>query len=365
MPEFVVKSSYTVPRATVVGVACGLMIFLADTSGLERLPPCVVGGALISNAVWLCLRGIDRYFGPRVNVPSVKAFLVKYAAASFVISAGVTIIGLYFVGLAFHLRILSNPRTVLYLILMVTLTTAFVSTINFAQALYDQANALSSVRQLAAKAELKVLKAKINPHFLFNTLNTILQLVKTEPAKAEAMILNLSHTFRFALGSMDLETVSMEEELEFLNAYLDIERIRFEDALRVTIDVPETVLAFRVPPCVLQPLVENSIKHGIAPKLGGGEISVTARPEPGGVRVIVKDDGVGLSGDSPWDSGGIGIHNVQERLLAAFGPGSRLHIESRPEQGTSVSFLVPAQAGQRAPGTHGRLNHTEIVGSDC
>jgi sensor histidine kinase YesM len=151
--------------------------------------------------------------------------------------------------------------------------------------------------------------------------------------EAEQTILHLSKVFRYVLDSTRRETVPLREEIAFIRSYLEIEQARFEDKLRFEIDMPEALLDEPVPPMLLQPLVENAIKHGIAPKIGGGAIRISALRGEHGLRFTVSDDGVGF--DRARARMNVGIANVRARV-EALGGGWTLH--SAPEQGTSISF---------------------------
>jgi sensor histidine kinase YesM len=187
-------------------------------------------------------------------------------------------------------------------------------------------------RHLAVRSELKALRAQINPHFLFNALNTLADMAKDRP-EAEQTILHLSKVFRYVLDSTRRETVPLREEIAFIRSYLEIEQARFEDKLRFEIDVPDALLDEPVPPMLLQPLVENAIKHGIAPKIGGGAIRISALRSEHGLRFTVSDDGVGF--DPARAKMNVGIANVRARVEAL---GGGWTLQSAPEQGTSISF---------------------------
>ncbi len=188
----------------------------------------------------------------------------------------------------------------------------------------------------AARWELKALRAQINPHFLFNALNTLADMAQTSP-ETERTILNLARVFRFALDSTRLETVPLREELAFIRSYLEIEQARFESKLRFSIDVPEELLERQVPPMLIQPLVENAVKHGISSRMSGGCVRVAAHASANGFTIVVEDDGAGfeVAGLKP----NVGLENVRQRVEALVGVWA---IESTPGKGTSVSFEVAA-----------------------
>lgn len=197
------------------------------------------------------------------------------------------------------------------------------------------------VRQLL-EAELRTLRAQINPHFLFNSLNTIAALVHQDPAVAEAMTLRLAKIFRHVLMKTDRPFSSVGEEMQFLRAYLDIEQIRFGERLKVEFQLTESIRDSAVPSLILQPLVENAIKHGLAPKLGACRLSIEGRAENGQIVLRVRDDGVGAAtGAAQQPPAGVGLRNIRERLNALYGARARLSFESAPCQGSCASVYLP------------------------
>lgn len=200
--------------------------------------------------------------------------------------------------------------------------------------------------RLLAKAELRALQSQINPHFLFNALNTIISICRRDPEKARRLLVHLGEFFRKNL-SIGRETVPLEQEIEHVKAYLAIEQARFGDRLKVVFDL-EPFSGVMVPPLILQPLVENAVKHGIFPKREGGTVIIRAKRVDGGVELTVADDGVGfdeatikeiLEKEGPTDR--IGLFNVNRRLENLYGPQSRLNITSKPMLGTIVKFFIP------------------------
>jgi len=197
------------------------------------------------------------------------------------------------------------------------------------------------MRKLAAEAELRALRAQVNPHFLFNALTTIGYLIQTSPERALGTLMRLSGLLRGVLKSGE-EFVTIGEELDLIEAYLDIERARFEDRLRVYIDVPWELRQLRIPALVIQPLVENAIKHGISECAAGGEVRVSARLQEDTVSISVIDTGVGAT-DSVFQgrkARGVGLSNVEQRLLR-YGCGPvPLLVQSAPGVGTTVEVRV-------------------------
>jgi two-component system LytT family sensor kinase len=213
----------------------------------------------------------------------------------------------------------------------------------FARELREQ-----EIGKLASEAELRALRAQINPHFLFNALTTIGYLIQTAPPRALETLMRLTALLRSVLRS-EGEFTTLGRELELIESYLDIEHARFEQRLRVRLDVPVALRSLRVPPLVLQPVVENAVKHGIAPLQRGGELTLTARLESvGDVRalvLVVHDTGNGASA-LEWRAGreaGVGLSNVERRLACQYGDAASLTIESQPGAGTTVRISMPAE----------------------
>ncbi len=206
---------------------------------------------------------------------------------------------------------------------------------------------LEEQERLLLEARLDALQSQINPHFLFNTLNSISSLVRFDPDRARELILKLSKILRRLLGKHD-EFVQLREEIEFVDDYLDIEVVRFgRDKLRVYKHLDPDTLDIIVPSIRLQPLVENSIKHGLSAKVGGGSITLRSRLQEGKLMIQVEDDGVGMSAPpavaaQTMASGrGIGMMNVAERLHVLFGDEGKMIVQSRDGQGTLVMLELP------------------------
>ena len=194
-----------------------------------------------------------------------------------------------------------------------------------------------------AQARLDALKMQLHPHFLFNTLNAISVLVrKGDNPAAVSMIAGLSELLRLALDRSGAQEVTLEEEVHLLDRYLAIEKIRFGERLRVTVDVPPEALDARVPNLVLQPLVENAIRHGIAPVLEAGRLDIRADVAGDRLRVRIVDDGAGLNGGPARHSGGgVGLRNTRERLSRLYGEKFRLELIPGRDRGTEAVLEIP------------------------
>jgi two-component system LytT family sensor kinase len=199
--------------------------------------------------------------------------------------------------------------------------------------------------QLAAESELKALRAQINPHFLFNSLNTIADLIVTDPVKAESMTVLLAKVFRHVLLYSDRQMTAVSEEIEFLKTYLRIEEVRFGPRLSVRMDVDPSVSSARVPSLILQPVVENAIKHGLAPKVGTGHLHIRAGRDGAFIKLEVEDDGVGFAELAPESARrGVGLKIIAERLKTLYKAGASLEFESANALGSRVTILIPIEA---------------------
>ncbi|WP_318459697.1 sensor histidine kinase [Photobacterium leiognathi] len=192
---------------------------------------------------------------------------------------------------------------------------------------------------LLSQAEIKLLHAQVNPHFLFNALNTISAITRRDPDKARELIQNLSQFFRSNL-KQNINTVTLREELAHVNAYLTIEKTRFTDRLTVNIDIEDKLLDTKLPSFTLQPLVENAIKHGISEVLEGGTVEIYSKPHPQGDEIIVEDNAGNYQ--PPADNHvGLGMEIVDKRLSNQFGRDSALKIACEQHQFTRISFIIP------------------------
>jgi len=199
-------------------------------------------------------------------------------------------------------------------------------------------------QQLLLKARMDALSSQINPHFLFNTLNTVSALIRIDPDSARGVVLKLSNILRRLLRKHET-FVPLSEELQFIDDYLDIEVARFgRDNLEIVKQLGEETLEAFVPSMLLQPIVENCLKHGLAPKLGGGKIQLRTTTRDGRLHIEIEDNGVGISEEKMPHVyvEGIGLSNVRERLHVLYGADFNLEIQSRPGEGTVIRIDVPA-----------------------
>ena len=195
----------------------------------------------------------------------------------------------------------------------------------------------AELHELAVKSELSALKAQLNPHFLYNVFNTISATVPPELEHTRELLADLADLFRYQLQASKTDFVTVRDEVAFLQKYLDLEKARFGDRLQVVFDVPETVLNAKIPPMLLQPLVENAVRHGIAPLIEGGEVRIKITQQNGQLKVTVTDTGAGMNGKV--NGTGVGLANTRLRLKKMY--GSELAITVNQPHGVVIDFVIP------------------------
>ncbi len=229
---------------------------------------------------------------------------------------------------------------------------------------------LEEQSRLLLEARLDALQRQINPHFLFNTLNSIASLVRSRPELAREMIVKLANILRALLRDREA-FVPLSEELAFTDDYLDIEVVRFGEKLKVVKEIAEETLCVIVPSMLLQPLIENSIKHGLEPRIGGGTVTLRSRIVDGMLLIEVEDDGVGVepggSTTAPLsglvrEGSGIGMRNVRERMQVLYGEDAQVEMVSRPGRGTKVRLLMPLTRREAGDGLLTMLAETVRLG---
>jgi two-component system LytT family sensor kinase len=202
--------------------------------------------------------------------------------------------------------------------------------------------------RLLTEAQLDALQAQINPHFLFNTLNTINMFIRTKPETARKLLIRLASFFRYSLNR-EGRFITLKEELKYIQNYIVLEKARFGKKLRVSRNIDKSLLEYSIPVLTVQPLVENAIRHGITPKEGRGTVQISACLQGDEIEISVVDDGIGIHPEimpkifqPGFGSGcGVGLSNVHERLKILFGEEHGLHVESEFGNGTKVWFRVP------------------------
>lgn len=222
--------------------------------------------------------------------------------------------------------------------------------INFYIILEERADELLKLEGQASSAQLAMLRYQLNPHFLFNTLNSISTLVLLKQTeRANAMLSRLSSFLRYTLVYEPTAQVTLAQEVETLKLYLDIEKMRFEERLRTRFEVDPAVAKARLPSLLLQPLVENAVKYAVTPQEEGADIALEARLVGDKVRITVSDSGPGLNGavQSTTSSTGVGLANIRDRLVQAYGEDQAIEYGSRPDGGFEVTIELPYRSGEQ------------------
>ncbi|HVE57337.1 MAG TPA: histidine kinase [Pyrinomonadaceae bacterium] len=202
--------------------------------------------------------------------------------------------------------------------------------------------ATSKLEARLAQSRLQVLKMQLHPHFLFNTLNAISELIYKDRESAERMIGDLSDLLRLSFENLEVQEISLKQELEFLRKYLEIEQMRFHDRLIVEMEISPDTLDASVPNMILQPLVENAIKHGIAPRSTGGKIEIGAHRSNGSLELSVSDNGIGVPfNDLENLSEGVGISNTRRRLRHLYGEKHTFNLANAEKSGLRVNLTIP------------------------
>jgi len=233
----------------------------------------------------------------------------------------------------------------LFLILYASIL-AIQYTLESRQRLVEREAEAARLQAQLSQAQLESLRRQLEPHFLFNALNAIAALVRERRAAAAvSMIAGLSDLLRRVLDGSGTQEVSLGEEMEFLKKYLEIQKTRFADRLRLNVDVPRELFAARVPSLILQPLVENAIQHGIGKRISGGEIRVTAARSNGNLIMKVYNDGPQLPAGWEQARPGVGISNARARLRSLYGESCNLDLRNRDEGGVEAALSLPFKGG--------------------
>ncbi len=214
----------------------------------------------------------------------------------------------------------------------------------------EQEQRAAKALALQSAAELKALRAQLNPHFLFNTLHSLLSLVRHDASAAEDGLEQFGDLLRYTLDTQkqtDGEKVALREEMAFVTNYLSLESLRLGHRMKLDIDVDEAILHYQVPAFCLQPLVENAVQHGIAPRVAGGTLTLRGRRNGESLVFSVRDDGPGCSEDQlvngSGKGNGMGLRIARERVAAIYGDAASLRIETTPGSGFSVELRIPAE----------------------
>jgi sensor histidine kinase YesM len=277
-----------------------------------------------------------------------------WAATSFyysLVSAAGVVMGFGLVALVLQpvlfVNWLRNPRMVVTMAASSVLISVILSVVLYLRARHERAMAElereklrgERVEREAVLANLRALQAQIEPHFLFNTLANVASLIDPEPAKARHMLESFVRFLRSSLAATRTEATTLRAEAELIAAYLEVLQVRMGPRLRFSIAVPPELDSFALPPMLLQPVVENAIRHGLEPKMDGGTVAMRARREGPHVVVEVEDTGVGFSATT---RGGVGLANLRERLRLLYGDRAALEVGDAPGGGAAVRVKLPA-----------------------
>jgi len=197
-----------------------------------------------------------------------------------------------------------------------------------------------TIEKLATETELKLLQAQIEPHFLFNTLSNLTSLLETDVDTARRMLDNLIHYLRTSLTVSRRDTISLEQEINLIRAYLQIYQVRMGERLQFELLLPDDLRSTPFSPMLIQPLVENAIKHGLEPKVEGGQVRVEVSKSEDRLVIQVTDTGLGLQGEG---STGVGLDNVRQRLTTLYGETGQLSLTANPEAGVTATIEVPCE----------------------
>jgi signal transduction histidine kinase len=319
---------------------------------------------LISNVIGFAFWGVFELIGPVIRVVNRQPFLV---IALFYALVGCVIVTVSFYGIT-YIPGYGNMRR--WVFTPQQLTTSFIISLSISivlaaiwrrridelaaqMALAEERERVEAAERAAAEANLRALQAQIEPHFLFNTLANVVGLIHPQPDTAKLMLEKFIAYLRTTLASTRERQSSLGGEFELMANFLAILQIRMGERLRVELDLPADLAAVSIPPMLLQPLVENAIKHGLEPKIEGGSISLRAERSGSEIKLSVIDSGVGFSGGR---SDGIGLKNVRERIEKLFGSRGSIVIEENQPAGTRVILTIPAEWSASTGGAPGAFS---------
>ena len=348
-------------RLYVLGQSCGwlfmmgvqiIFIFGISATPFEQQLTNAATGAMALLLCWL-ITHYSRALIARWGWKNLgwRALLPRIFATSVVQSAGWMVLTFgYIYGL---LRLPWTPRQPMAVLIALNFINGIFLfgvwlCIYFFYHLFDRFNRSELERaQLAAsvkEAELRSLKSQVNPHFIFNSLNSLRALIDEDPARARQSVTQLANLLRYSLQSGQLATVPFEDELRVVNDYLALEQVRHEERLRVRLDIAPETLQLPIPPMLLQTLVENAVKYGISTQREGGEIAIIARQEGGALRLQVVNPGSlpdAARSARASASTGVGLKNAGERLRLLFGERAQLHLRAAPPDSVVAEAIIP------------------------
>ena len=326
----------------------GALVFNTGIAGLLTLVG--FGGGMGVNLIfsqcigmpmWLLADGGRRLIWPN-SKPPFFPFAILLIASTMAASLGGTLLAT---------TLLSIPWMIdTYLTsLMITAVAGFIGVLYFwerervagleAGAAMEKSRAETIERQMV-QAQLKMLQAQIEPHFLFNTLANLRALIPLDPVRAQSMLDHLDAFLRTALAAARREQNTLRDEFGLLRDYLEILAIRMDKRLRYKLDLPEELAEAQVPPMLLQPLVENAVRHGLEPRIEGGEVAVSASAADGKLAITVADTGIGM-GRSSSPGTGLGLEHVRERLAGTYGDKAGIAIRDNGGDGVAITITIP------------------------
>jgi signal transduction histidine kinase len=351
--RFAIRAGLIGAGATLVGVFFAAQTSLANTltgrgpgwhdALVLALAEWYLWAPLVPVLIWLSRRfPIDRRHWLRsalVHVPGSLMFAVLhlylYAVAARMLMPSWTYRPLEIFQVMFGAKF--SPGFLTYWVIV-----GAASAFDFYQRFRERELRASRLEAQITQAQLSLLKMQLHPHFLFNTLHSISALMHRDVDLADRMLARLGDLLRLSLDSLRIEEVPLRQELDFLSHYVEIEKMRFEDRLDVRVDVARSVLDAAVPNLILQPLVENAIRYGIAGGAAPCRVVVAAHQDNGALRISVTDNGPGLSRDArSANVAGLGLANTRARLAQLYNGGGRLELEDAPGGGLRVSISIP------------------------
>ena len=337
---------------------CGLgflfwLIAIALGGAAANARPVVLGwNLLIANAIGYCIHGFFLLghvstLAERAHKAGSVAITLYYMLVS---TAGV-VVGFLVVAQGLQegqfINWFRNPRWVGVMVFSSVLISVIVSAIFFARerqaraeaALLAERGRADRIEREATLATLRALQAQIEPHFLFNTLANVSSLIDADPALSKRMLERFIRFLRASLDATRADSTTLAAEGELISAYLDVLQVRMGPRLRHSIDIAPDLAAFTLPPMLLQPVVENAIRHGVEPRVEGGEVRLVAAREGERVRIEVRDTGVGFASST---RGGTGLTNLRDRLKLLYGDRASVAIADNPGGGTIVTLTLPS-----------------------
>lgn len=294
-----------------------------DQKWKVSVPIHVVASILVS----LCLLAVDAFILPKLG------YLARFQLTSFFETYKILFFVNFHFSIAIYWAVVAIHQAILYY-----------------RKYRERELKTSQLEARLAQSRLQVLKMQLHPHFLFNTLNAISELIHRNPDVADRMITDLSDLLRMSFENLEVQEIPLSQELEFLRKYLEIEQTRFHDRLEVKMEIAADTLDASVPNMILQPLVENAIKHGISPKADGGHINVTAARSNGHLQIRVSDDGVGVpGGEVSRVEEGVGLSNTRRRLRHLYGDAHTFELNSVGGHGVNVDLDIPYRQYENVP----------------